>query len=345
MKRFALSGVMTALLSACSHPLPLTPGQEAAISPEAAAFIRKSRYMDLPAFIPISDAQILKAREKFNQQEAVQEQALVAKYGLHLERQTVAGVPVLDIRPQHIAPELQGCVAVNIHGGGFVLGDASDRSALLVAGTLGIPVVSIDYTMAPEAKYPVAIDQSLGVYRALVQKYGGNRLMGISSSAGGQIMLTMLLRASREGLPMMKAQVLFTPASDLSGAGDSAVANDGRDVVTAGPALRSVKQFYLGDADPRDPKVSPVYDDYPRDFPSSVIVTGTRDLMLSNASRMFWKLRAAGGNSELLVAEGGWHGFHWEYETQESQAAMSAVKTFLLRELGAGGPAIPTASR
>ncbi|PZP34420.1 MAG: alpha/beta hydrolase [Roseateles depolymerans] len=334
MKKTALSAALTALLSACSQPLPLAPSQEASISPEAAAFIRRSRYTDLPAFIPISAGQILKARQQFDQSEDLPERALIQKFGLQVERQTLAGVPVLSIRPARVAPGLERTVALNIHGGGFVLGGPRDRSALLVAGTLGVPVISVDYTMAPEARFPVPIEQSLAVYRALVQQHGAEHLMGISSSAGGQIMLAMLLRAAQEGLPMMKAQVLFTPASDLSGAGDSAVANDGRDVVAAGPALRSVRQFYLGEADPKDPRVSPIYAQFPHDFPASVIVTGTRDLMLSNATRLFWKLRDRGVPAELLVTEGGWHGFHWEYDTPESQAALNASNAFLRRQLG-----------
>jgi len=51
------------------------------------------------------------------------------------------------------------------------------------------------------------------------------------------------------GLPMMKTQVLFTPAADISGDGDSAISNDGRDLVKHDASLRSQKRFYLGSAE------------------------------------------------------------------------------------------------
>ena len=132
---------------------------------------------------------------------------------------------------------------------------------------------------------------------------------------------------------MMRAQVLFTPAADLTGTGDSTTSNDGRDILTFALTLRTVNQFYVGGADAKDPSVSPLYDAYAENFPASVIVSGTRDLLLSNSVRFFWKLKAANVPSELLVAEGGWHGFHWEYETPESIATMKAVDGFLTQQL------------
>lgn len=338
-----LAALAAALLTGCTHPLPLTQRQQATISPEAAAFIQRSTYTTVPDLVPISTDQIIKGRADFNRAEAVHEDALIKLYGLTTQMTSVSGVPVMIIRPRQVRPGLEQAIALNIHGGGFMIGSARDRSALLVAGTLGITVYSIEYAMAPEARYPRAIEQSLAVFQALAGQFGSKNIVGVSSSSGGEIMLAMLLRAQRQGVPMPAAQVLFTPAADISGDGDSADANDGRDVVALGPTLRTIRQFYLGGADPRDPAVSPVYDHYHANFPPSVMVSGTRDLLLSNSVRLFWKLKAAKVPAELLVAEGGWHGFHWEYETPESRDAMQAVDQFLAEHLGAGAPSTAAA--
>lgn len=328
----------TVLLNGCTHPLPLTQRQQATISPEAAAFIQRSSYTTVPDMMPITPGQIIKGRADFNHSEAVHEEALIKLFGLSTEMASVAGVPVMIIHPRQTRPGLEHAIALNIHGGGFMIGSARDRSALLVAGTLGITVYSIEYAMAPEARYPLAIEQALAVYQSLSKQFNSEKIIGVSSSSGGEIMLAMLLRAQRQGLTMPAAQVLFTPAADISGNGDSADANNGRDVVALGPTLRTIRQFYLGGADPHDPAVSPVYDHYPANFPPSILVSGTRDLLLSNSVRLFWKLKAAQVPAELLVAEGGWHGFHWEYETPESRDAMQAVDQFLAGHLGAAVP-------
>jgi monoterpene epsilon-lactone hydrolase len=155
----------------------------------------------------------------------------------------------------------------------------------------------------------------------------------VSSSAGGQIMLAMLLRAHADGLPMPAALSMYTPASDISGVGDSSIANDGRDVVPLKLSLALMQQNYLNDDDATSPQVSPLYADYPVDFPPTVISTGTRDLLLSNCVRLFWKIKGAGVKSELLVMEGGWHGFNWEPDLAEAKQARAAVRDFVVLHL------------
>jgi monoterpene epsilon-lactone hydrolase len=68
-------------------------------------------------------------------------------------------------------------------------------------------------------------------------------------------------------------------------------------------------------------------------FPQTVITTGARDLILSNGVRLYWTLRDAGVTSELLVMEGGWHGFNWEPDLEERRRARTAVPDFMLRRL------------
>jgi len=259
---------------------------------------------------------------------------MISQYHLSVDSVQIAGRTVLIIRPQNPNPIYDHSIGLNIHGGGFVIGTARDRSALLVAGRLGITVYSIDYTCAPEAKYPEAINQCLLVYKQLLKKFDPKHMLAISSSAGGQIMVCMQERASEQNLPLMKTQILFTPGVDLTGNGDSGVGNDGRDVVSRKMSVRSVRDFYLGGANATDPKVSPIYAAIPKDYPGTVIVTGTRDLLESNAVRFFWKLQAAGVTSQLLVQEGMWHGFHWEWNMPESVATMNAVARFVAKQLG-----------
>lgn len=75
--------------------------------------------------------------------------------------------------------------------------------------------------------------------------------------------------------------------------------------------------------------VSPFVWNLFREFPASLIVTGTRDLLLSIGVPLFWKLRAANVKAELLVGEGMWHGYHWEYEMPESVMTMKGHRRFL----------------
>jgi acetyl esterase/lipase len=109
----------------------------------------------------------------------------------------------------------ENAIAFNIHGGAFFLGTAREKSALLMAADMGIRVYSVEYSLASEAKFPVAIDQCFNVYKSLVRQFSPSRIVAMSFSAGGEIMLSTLLKAEHEGVLLPKAQVLFTPAADL----------------------------------------------------------------------------------------------------------------------------------
>lgn len=117
-------------------------------------------------------------------------------------------------------------------------------------------------------------------------------------------MLSTLLLVQKENLPMHAGLVFYTPASDLSGAGDSTVFNSPCDALPASFSLELVKQNYQGDVDGKDPLFSPVYGEFARGIPPTIITTGTRDLMLSNCVRLYWKLKGVGGGKvESLVGE------------------------------------------
>lgn len=332
-KKIMLYSLAVLTFSGCSRQLHLTDNQASTVSPEAAAFIKKSKVTNVPSWFPISDKQIIDGRKKFNTGEALQEEKMISQFHLKVDSEKIAGIPVLIIRPENPNPLYKNAIGFNVHGGGFIIGTARDRSALLVAGRLGMTVYSVDYTCAPEAKYPVAINQCLAVYRELIKQHDPGHMLAISSSAGGEIMVSMIERAGEQQLPLMKAQILFTPGVDLTGNGDSGVSNDGRDVVSRKMSVRSVHDFYLGGADPHDPKVSPIYAPIPKNFPATVITTGTRDLLESNGIRFFWKLQEANIPSELLVQEGMWHGFHWEWNIPESVETMNTISRFVAGQL------------
>jgi monoterpene epsilon-lactone hydrolase len=311
----------------------LRPRQVATISPQAAAFLQgiPSPWIPSPLISAMTSAGMaLRFRRQFQAQEDVVEERLIADRNLTVERGEVAGVPVQWITPPALA--FADAVLLNIHGGGFVMGTARERTALLMASELNIRVCSVDYALAPEAKFPVALDQCLVVLDHLISEHGAANVVGTSSSSGGSQMLAMLHKAKARGIPMPAALGLFTPAADISGDGDSAIANNGRDVQRTDLAL-ALTRHYVGEADRRDPLVSPIYGDFDNTYPPTIITTGTRDTLASNGIRLYWRLRAAGVPVELRVGEGMWHGFNWEPDLPEAVTVRRDVTDFLARHL------------
>jgi epsilon-lactone hydrolase len=312
----------------------LTAGQRATISSQAAEFISKLRhppFADSLAPFLVSLSRIPSIRANLKEKMLPGEENLISKYSLQIAEILISNLTVITISPSRAKPEHQDKILLNICGGAFVMGSARDRTALLMAAEMGIRVYSIEYSKSPESRYPVARDECLSVYRQLVKEHDANNILCMSSSAGSQLMLSMLILAHEEGLPMPKGQLLCTPATDLTGDGDSMVANAGRDLMPISFLMEMVKQNYApkGDFDAKDPLYSPIFAEYGPWFPPSVVTVGTRDCMLSSGVRLYWKLRESGCRVQLLVEEGMWHGFNWEEGIPEADRMRAAVRQFL----------------
>ncbi|RYP19932.1 hypothetical protein DL765_003080 [Monosporascus sp. GIB2] len=324
----------------------LTDGQKAALSPEAAAYLTNIRHVPFAkALSPFltSSSRIPGLRQSYQQNMAPGETELVDRHGLRIQEIVMADVSVVLIKPSVIKPENERKALFNVFGGAFVMGSPRDRAALTMAAELGVRVYSTSYTKSPEAKYPFARDQCLAVYRELVRRGAPGAapvdlkdLYAMGCSSGAQLLVSILLVARREGIPMPAAGLyLCSPALDLSGAGDSMVTNArDRDLMPVSLLISMVSQNYRpARIDPRDPLYSPLFADYGPSFPPTVITVGTRDFALSHGVRFYWKLREAGVRVELLVSEGMWHGFNWDPVVPEALRARAAVIEFLGRRV------------
>ncbi|KAK3308325.1 Alpha/Beta hydrolase protein [Chaetomium strumarium] len=320
----------------------LTDGQKATLSPEAVAYLTNIHHIPFASFLsPLltSSCRVPGLRQGYQEKMGPAEAELMKKHRLQTTAIVMAGVPVTVIEPQSIKPDKQQKALFNVFGGAFVMGSPRDRAALTMAAELGVRVYSVGYTKAPEAKYPVARDQCLAVYRELLHRgppglspLDPAHLYAMGCSSGAQILVSMLLVAQRDGLPMPAAGMyLCAPALDLSGAGDSMVFNDhNRDLMPVSLLIGMVSQNYAPDGvEPKDPLYSPVYADYGPSFPPTIVTVGTRDFALSHGVRFCWKLRQAGAKVELLVSEGMWHGFSWDPVIPEALQVRAAVIKFL----------------
>ena len=199
-------------------------------------------------------------------------------------------------------------VYLELHGGALVFGagDACRHGARVQADQLGVTVWSIDYRLPPEHRYPAALDDCLAVYRAALERHPAHRIVVGGRSAGGNLAAAMLLRVRDEGLLMPAALVLLSPEVDLTESGDSFAVNAGVDVVLPG-SLMANNRLYAGGADLAFPYLSPLFGDV-TGFPPTLLLTGTRDLFLSNTVRMHRRLLAAQVPAELHVFEAMPHG-------------------------------------
>ena len=235
--------------------------------------------------------------------------AAVAKLAPVTLTDTIGGVPVIDVRPRD--GDDDGTLLLYIHGGGFVQGSA--RSSLLMAALMadrsGRRVVSIDYTLSPRADYRTITDQVAAVYEAVLASGRSPGSIGMfGESAGGSIAAGSILKLRDRGVPMPAATILVSPCTDLHADGETHVTIAGYDFLTA-DRRRVAYRAYASEADFGDPYASPLYGDFAKGFPPTLIQVGTREVMLSDSVRLNRAIRTAGGNSTLDVYDGMPHVF------------------------------------
>jgi monoterpene epsilon-lactone hydrolase len=267
---------------------------------------------------------------------------LRAQFAVSIVSQVVGGVPCYLITPKVTNPRHRNRLLFGLHGGAFVAGAGESGlvEAIEMAGLTGIKVIAVDYRMPPEHPFPAAVDDAIAVWKETVKSVKPNNIALFGNSAGGALVLSVVQRAIKEGLPLPGAVFAGSPWSDLSKTGDSYYANAGVDRLlgTYEGVLAAAAKLYANGRDLNDPLISPVYGDF-TGFPPTFLASGTRDLFLSNTVRVDQKLLDARVPTLLDVEEGQ---SHTEYlfaaieGAPEGARLYSHIEHFLDTYLGSG---------
>ncbi|GEM_PF-221265 len=254
-----------------------------------------------------------------------------------VEPYTIAGVNVYYVTPPEIAPEHKNQLFVHLHGGAYVFngGEAGTTEAVLLASRLKMPVISIDYRMPPKFPAPAAMDDVVAVWKQLLEDRSATSMAMGGTSAGGGLTMTSVQRFKELGLPLPGALFLGTPASDVNKVGDSRYINEGIDrnlVAWEGIPYEALK-LYASNYDLKNPYVSPIYGNFTH-FPPTYLISGTRDLLLSDTVRVHRALQRAGVEVDLNIYEGQSHADYLVVlNAPESYEAFAELNAFLLEHL------------
>lgn len=260
------------------------------------------------------------------------------KMGVKMEASRIGRVSVFILKPLVLPDANKDKVLLHFHGGGYVLnpGEAGTQEAILMAGSGGFKVISVDYRLAPDFPYPAAIDDAMAVYRELIKTTSPKKIGVFGTSTGGTMSLILALHAKAEGLPLPASIAAGTPWTDLAKIGDSYFTNEGVDnvIYSYDGWIKDAVAVYANGHDLADPMLSPVYGDL-QGFPPTLLTSGTRDIFLSNTVRMHLKLREAGVNADLIVFEGM---AHTQYEiledAPETKFHFDQLSHFFMKHLG-----------
>jgi acetyl esterase/lipase/L-ascorbate metabolism protein UlaG (beta-lactamase superfamily) len=198
-------------------------------------------------------------------------------------------------------------VALYLHGRRFQHEEPPDAFAAHLSHTLGMPVLLLHYRLAPAHPYPAALRDVLTALHALLRRCPASRVLLVGHSAGATLALSALTELAGVGHALPTAAAAISPITDFTFSGASIITNDGKDGV-AMAELDSVRQAYLGDADPAGSPQSPLFAD-PAGFPPLLLCSGSNELLLDDTLRFAERADAAGVEVELDIFDEMIHGF------------------------------------
>jgi monoterpene epsilon-lactone hydrolase len=214
------------------------------------------------------------------------------------------------VRGEWVEPKRPGAGAIlYLHGGGYVACSAATHRPITaaLARLSRHRVFSLDYRLAPEDRFPAALDDAVTAYRWLLEQgFRASTLSLAGDSAGGGLVLALLLRARDAGLPLPACAVCFSPWTDLAGSGASVRLNDGRCAMFYPENIPEFAAMYLNDASPLDPFASPAFADL-KGLPPLLLQASSTELLLDDASRVHHQIQAVGGMSRLEVYDDVFH--------------------------------------
>jgi acetyl esterase len=207
-------------------------------------------------------------------------------------------------------------VVVYFHGGGWVIGDIATHDTTCQRLAAGVPavVVSVDYRLAPEHRFPAAVDDcdaATAWVSAHAAELGGDatRLAVAGDSAGGNLAAVVALRARHAHGPAIAFQLLVYPATDLTRSLPSHTEN-GEGYLLDTDAMTWFINQYLVDADPRHPDASPLFVDDLAGLPPALVVTAEFDPLRDEGEAYAQRLRDAGVDVTTSRYDGMIHGFY-----------------------------------
>ena len=225
-------------------------------------------------------------------------------------------------------------VLLDLHGGGFNSDSGSYTESIPIASYTKIKVVAALYRLSPEVKFPAAVDDSIAVYKELLKTYEPKHIVIYGTSAGAILTAEVASKIKQLGLPMPAALGIFSGMGDFARSGDSIAmyALRGLSGHLDPPEPGAHDPYYVGETNPKDPVLSPIYADL-HGLPPTLFVTSGRDLLLSGTVNLHRAYILAGVDARLVVYDALTHAFWYDSKLPEAIEANHIMADFFVKQL------------
>lgn len=262
--------------------------------------------------------------------------AVLMPSGVTREVTAVDGVPCEWIVPKDATKDR---VLLYLHGGGFVFGWMNPHRQMVahLAQAAGVRALCVDYRLAPEHPFPEPLDDCVTAYRWLLkQGVAPEQIVIGGDSAGANLSLTTVLKLREIGEPLPAAIVCLSPPTDMSNRDE--FFRGVTDPLLHPKATTFFRLSYLGENDPLNPLISPIYADL-HGLPPLLIHAGGDEFLSHDAKLLTERAKEAGVDVQLKIYPRMWHVWQISLTLEQSRESLAEIAQFIKVKLGAGNKA------
>jgi epsilon-lactone hydrolase len=257
-------------------------------------------------------------------------------YPVNVQETTMAGVRTDIITPLDTPEANRGRVLINLHGGGFNADSGSLIEGVPICNLAKIKVVSVYYRLAPENPFPAAVVDVVAVYKELLKTHKPRKIGIFGTSAGATLTAEVVSQLKQSGIALPGALGMFSTHPDYSRVTDSQQLF-GLNGFPGAPGPRDpdhpTDDAYVGNTNRKDPVLSPIFSDL-KQWPPSLLVASTRDLLLSDTVMFHVALLRERNDAQLVVFEALPHAFWYQFQLPETKQALEIMARFFDDKLG-----------
>jgi acetyl esterase len=285
-------------------------GEQVPVDPQVQTMLDAMAQMGGP---PISELSPTEARAMYRALSALEQGEEIQRVDDRLVPTADGDLAVRVYTPEDAVGTNRG-VLLWFHGGGWVLGDldTADTTCRALANRAGAVVVSVDYRLAPEHPAPAALEDCLA---ALTWTVENAELLGVDvskvavggDSAGGNLAALVCQRVRDEFGPDIDFQLLVYPVTDLT-LGHPSIDENAEGYFLTKATMEWFVSCYLGDREPKDASVSPLFADL-SGLPRALVITAEYDPLRDEGEAYATRLQEAGVSTEHRRYDGQIHGF------------------------------------
>jgi len=250
--------------------------------------------------------------------------------GITQREERIAGVPCLWVNTEH--PPLQSQIIVYLHGGGYISGSPIthlDYAARLTLAT-SMPILLVDYRLAPEHPYPAALEDIAAVYQSLINQHewSPSQIYFGGDSSGAGLLVASLLKLRDSATPLPAKAFCLSGVYDATFSCDSMKTRAEDDPFTSKQTLERCFALYAQGEILTTPLISPLFGEL-HGMPPFLLQAGNDEILRDDSARLASEIILNGGEVELRIWADMWHTWPLYGDFPEAKGAIEEIRRFL----------------